>query len=191
MDKWLKQKQHKLFEGNILSLNRLECHNSKKRINHSFFTLESPDWITIVALTEDEKFILVRQHRLGNDQITLETPGGLVESNESPQDSAVRELREETGYEAGRIYLLKKLYVNPAIFNNFIYFFYAGNCKKINEQALDISEDIDVIILSRDEIVELIINNGIDHSVVITALYLFFFSKWCGWKDNFIKRLLL
>lgn len=162
----------------------LECHHPDKDVTHRFFTLTSPDWINIVATTEDGRFIMVRQHRLGTDEITLETPGGLVEGNESPEETALRELREETGYEAGEIHLLKKLTNNPAIFNNYIYYYYAANCKKVHEQDLDAAEDIEVVTCSRDEIMDMINHGPITHTIIVSALYLYFLSEWSGLVDS-------
>src|SRR3990172_9317023 len=144
MKKWIKKTERELFNQRAFSLKDIECYHPDKHVSHSFFTLITPDWTNIIAETDDNRFITVKQHRLGTDEITLETPGGLVEVDESPEETAVRELREETGYEAGEIHLLKKLSVNPAILNNYIYIFYARNCKKIHDQRLDIAEDIEV-----------------------------------------------
>ncbi len=158
----------------------LECHHPDKDVTHRFFTLTSPDWINIVAITEDGRFIMVRQHRLGTDEITMETPGGLAEENEPPEETARRELREETGYEAGEVHLLKKLTNNPAIFNNYIYYYYAANCKKVHEQDLDAAEDIEVVTYSRDEIIDMINHGLINHTIIVCALYLYFLSEWSG-----------
>mgnify|MGYP003804914719 FL=1 len=184
MNKWIIQSENELFRKRIFAIKDMVCHHPDKDVTHRFFTLSSPDWINIVAVTEDGRFIMVRQHRLGTDEITLETPGGLVEGGESPEETARRELREETGYEAGEIHLLKKLTNNPAIFNNYIYFYYAGNCRKVHEQNLDAAEDIEVVTCTRDEIMDMISTGPIHHTIIVSALYLYFLSEWSGLVDT-------
>ena len=61
------------------------------------FTLEMSDWVTVVAMTPDERIVLIRQKRYGVDAVMLETPGGIIDDGEQPMDAALRELREETG----------------------------------------------------------------------------------------------
>jgi len=180
MNKWTIKSENELFRKRIFAMRDLECHHPDKDVTHRFFTLTSPDWINIVAITEDGRFIMVRQHRLGTDEITMETPGGLAEENEPPEETARRELREETGYEAGEVHLLKKLTNNPAIFNNYIYYYYAANCKKVHEQNLDAAEDIEVVTCSRDEIIDMINHGLINHTIIVCALYLYFLSEWSG-----------
>lgn len=180
MNRWEIKTGKELFRRRIFSVKDIECYHPDKDITHRFFTISTPDWINIVATTEDGRFIMVRQHRLGTDEITLETPGGLIEEGESPEETARRELREETGYEAGEIHLLKKLSVNPAIFSNYIYFYYAGNCRRIYDQDLDPAEDIEVLTFSRNEILEMIRSGPISHTIIVTALFLYFLSGWSG-----------
>jgi ADP-ribose pyrophosphatase len=180
MNKWEIKSAEELFHRRIFSVQDIECYHPDKDVTHKFFTLTTPDWINIVAVTEDNKFIMVKQHRLGTDEITLETPGGLVEEGESPEETARRELREETGYEAGEIHLLKKLSVNPAIFNNYLYFYYAGKCKKNHKQDLDPAEDIEVLTFTRDEIMSMINRGPVHHTIIVAAFYLYFLSEWSG-----------
>jgi ADP-ribose pyrophosphatase len=180
MNRWIKKSEQYLFQRRIFAVKDVECYHPDKNVTHRFFTLSTPDWINIVALTDDNRFIMVRQHRLGTDEITLETPGGLFEPGESPEETARRELREETGYEAQELYLLKKLSVNPAIFDNYIYYYFARNCAKVHEQDLDSAEDIEVLTFDRDEIMEMIRRGPINHSIIVTAFYLFFLSEWSG-----------
>lgn len=191
MKKWIKKNNNEIYHRRILSLAEVECFHPGKQISHTFISLSIPDWINIIAVTDDDKFIMVKQHRIGTDEITLESPGGIAEINESPEVTAIRELREETGYEAGEIHLLKKLSANPAIQNNYIYFFYARNCKKIHSQNLDQEEDIEVLTLTHDEIAEMIRNGGINHSIINTAFYLYFLSHWSGMvnSDSFLGGL--
>lgn len=184
MIKWIKKAEHELFRKRIFALKDIECYHPEKMVNHTFFTIDTYDWINVVARTDDGRFVMVRQHRLGTDEITLETPGGIIEGNETPRDTALRELREETGYEAAEIHLLKKLSANPAILNNYIHFYYAAGCRRIHAQDLDLSEDIEAVSFTRDEIMEMISSGAINHSVVITALYLYFLSPWSGLADR-------
>ena len=81
---------------------------------HPFYRIESPPWVNIVALTEAEELVLVRQFRHGSRVVTLEIPGGLVDPGETPEFAGGRELPEETGYRAGRLESLGSLNPNPA-----------------------------------------------------------------------------
>lgn len=174
MAEWKVKSSEFIFRTGIFALKRYTCVHPAKKEKHDFYILDTPDWINVVALDEAGNFIFVLQHRLGTDKLTLETPAGLVERGEDPLDAAVRELREETGYDAGSIVLMKKLAANPAIMNNYIYFFLAENCRKSGTQNLDKAEDIDVKIYSRGEVCAMLSDGTIDHAIIVTALGLYF-----------------
>ncbi len=176
MDKWQIKSRGTVFNSGVFAIDRLDCFHPEKNVSHDFCILKTPDWINVVALTDDGKFIMVRQHRLGTNEYTLETPAGLIEEGEKPEAAARRELDEETGYSSERLVPLKRLSANPAIMNNYIYFYLATGCRKTNRQKLDPAEDIEVLLYTREEIIELIKTNRIDHSIIITALSLYFLS---------------
>lgn len=176
MDKWQIKNRETIFKSGVFAIDRLDCFHPEKNVSYDFGILKTPDWINVVALTDDGKFIMVRQHRLGTDEYTLETPAGLIEEGEKPEAAARRELDEETGYSPEKLVPLKRLSANPAIMNNYIYFYLATGCRKANRQKLDPSEDIEVLLYTREEIIDLIKTNRIDHSIIITALSLYFLS---------------
>ena len=68
-----------------------------------FLVCESSDWVVILPITVDGDVVFVRQFRHGVGHVVLEIPGGLIDGDESPEEAAKRELREETGYEATRV----------------------------------------------------------------------------------------
>lgn len=63
-----------------------------------WYALEQPDYVTVVAVTEDSRLLLVRQFRPAVGRTTLELPSGHVDEGETPEQAALRELVEETGY---------------------------------------------------------------------------------------------
>ncbi len=67
-------------------------------LEYDFFILESSPWVNIIPLTPENEVVLVRQYRHGIRDLSLEIPGGLVEEQDTPEETARRELREETGY---------------------------------------------------------------------------------------------
>lgn len=66
-----------------------------------FYVLEYPDWINVVSITEEGKFVIERQYRHGTQSVEYELCAGIIEEGESPMAAAQRELLEETGYSGG------------------------------------------------------------------------------------------
>ena len=84
------------------------------RINHEYYVLEYPDWVNIIAITEDGEVILEMQYRHGLGNTCYELPCGVIEAGETPLQAAQRELLEETGFAGGEWRHLMGLSPNPA-----------------------------------------------------------------------------
>src|SRR3954469_5077670 len=80
-----------------------KCEMPDGTIVDEYFVLEYPDWANAVAVTEDNKIILVRQYRQAAGIVSLEIPGGVIEQGEDPEAGMLRELLEETGYEFSKV----------------------------------------------------------------------------------------
>jgi ADP-ribose pyrophosphatase len=145
---------------------------------HDFYVLESMDWVNVIPLTPDNQVVLIRQYRHGTRKITLEIPGGIVESSDTPEEAARRELREETGFCESEMISLGKVRPNPAFLNNHCYTFVARNVLRAGEQLQDDKEDIEVLQRPVEDIPGLIREGQITHSLVIAAFYRFY-MEYC------------
>ena len=99
----------------------------------------------MLALTENKEVVLVRQYRPGPQQILLEMPGGFVDQNEDPANTASREFLEETGYE-GRFTLIGTC-LDDAYSTMERYCFVAEGCKKVAEPQNTQTEQTEVVLL--------------------------------------------
>jgi len=177
MNKWDIRSKNKVFENRIFTINDKNCLHPVKGVEWDFSVIDTFNWINVIALTEDDRFVLVKQHRLGSNEISIETPGGVIEDGEDPVDCALREFREETGHLGKSIHPLKSLWVNPAIMSNRISFFFIDGCEKNSCQDLDETEDIEVITPDLDELLGMMRSGVINHSLVMTGLGLYFLSE--------------
>ena len=113
-----------------------------------WWMLDWADWVHVVALTADDRLVLVRQFRPGAQALTLELPGGMMEAGETdPVATARREFAEETGWRATEWRGVIGLPPDPAHCSNRIHFVLALGCTPAGAQALDAGEDIAVEVL--------------------------------------------
>ncbi|MFP4641715.1 MAG: NUDIX hydrolase [Dehalococcoidia bacterium] len=87
--------------------------------------VEFGDCVAIVAVDSEGKALLVRQYRAAVGRMLLEIPAGMIDPGETPEQSAYRELREETGYSAKRMEPLGGLYASPGYSTEYLHFFLA------------------------------------------------------------------
>ncbi len=93
------------------------------------YSIRAPDFVAIVALTPQKELLMVRQFRSAVGAMTLELPAGHVETGETPEIAARKELAEETGYEADRFELIATLSPSTARFTNRMWCFFAANVR--------------------------------------------------------------
>ncbi len=137
-----------------------------------FVVCESADWVLVIPVTHDGQVVLIRQYRHGVQQVVLEVPGGVVDAGESPEAAAARELREETGFSAGRVQLLGTMMPNPAINSASCHVVLAEGCHRTAEPQLDPFEKIDVLLRPLAEVPEMIRCGELSHALVIAAFAL-------------------
>ncbi len=141
---------------------------------HDFYVLDSVHWVNVIAITPDLQLVMVEQYRHGSNTIELEIPGGMMDAHEAdPVATAVRELREETGYEGTNARLLGKIYSNPAILSNTTYTVLIENCRLQHGVEFDHGEDLETRLVPVAEIPKLVADEKIGHSLVVVALYHF------------------
>ncbi|MGM0501395.1 MAG: NUDIX hydrolase [Bacillota bacterium] len=160
-----------LYSNGMVKFREQECYHSKKDVGHHFFRMEFLDWVNVVPITTDNQVVLVRQYRFGTEKFTLELPGGTLDLGEDdPKLAAKREMLEETGYLGEELVSLGNVAVNPAIQNNYCHFYLTANVTKVQQQELDNSEDIEIVLASWSEIDELIAQQEIEHSLTVLGI---------------------
>ena len=110
-----------------------------------YYVLEYPDWVNVLAVTTDQKFVFVRQYRHGLGLTAFELCAGVCEKEDSsPLESAQRELWEETGYGNGTWQEYMVLSANPSATNNLTHCFLATGVEPVSTQHLEPTEDLTV-----------------------------------------------
>src|SRR5688572_27690965 len=151
--KWKILSSEYLFNDLWFKVRKDKCLAPGNKIVDPYYVYEFPTWVTALALTEDGKVILERQYRHALGEICIETPGGCVDDTDKNfEDAIARELLEETGYTFSSYEYLGKISANPSTNNNLMHMFLARGGKATGSQSLDHNEDIEVELVTIDEL---------------------------------------
>ncbi|MFN8357977.1 MAG: NUDIX hydrolase [Spirosomataceae bacterium] len=154
-----------------IRVRRDKCLVPNGKLIEAYHILEYPDWVNAVALTDDGQVILVRQYRHGVQREVVELVAGTVDDGEDPDVCVARELTEETGYVFDTIERLCEISPNPANHTNTTYCYLATGGKKVAEQDLDDSEELDVLVVSMQEFLHLLETNQFAQALHVTGIY--------------------
>ena len=140
-----------------------------------FGVIEMKSGSSVLALTNDNQVMLVKEYKYGIEQETIETISGALEVNETPLQAAKRELKEELGVEA-------KEWVSFGVVNPFTtvvkspnYMFLAMGIKEMGEPNPDDGEVIEMVKIPFQTAFEMVIKSEITHSascvLILKAFY--------------------
>ena len=169
--KWKILSSEYLFHDLWFKVRKDKCEAPDGKIIDPYYVYEFPTWVTALALTEDGKVILEKQYRHALGEICIEIPGGCVDdTDKSPEEAIARELLEETGYSFTSYEYLGKISANPSTNSNLMHMYLARGGKKVASQHLDGNEDIEVMLLTIDELKDLLRQNKIIQAMHVTCM---------------------
>ena len=135
--------------------------------------IRSRHWVNVFGITKDGYLVVIEQWRFGSEELTLETPGGIVEKNEQYEDCAIREFREETGYYLSDLKYVNSLSPNPAVYTNKVHYYISFSCSYDNQPLQqDAHEYIDTALIKLKDFETLILNGKLTHALVVSGFYL-------------------
>jgi len=171
---WNKVSSRSLGDFKIFNVRTDRKVSPRTNAAHDFFVIDCANWVNVIALTSDQKIVMVEQYRHGSNTVELEIPGGMIDAKDaSPVVAGVRELREETGYAGTPARLLGEIFPNPAIMSNVCYTVLVENCQASHPVEFDHGEDIITRLVPVADIPRLVAEKKIGHSLVAVALYHF------------------
>lgn len=158
-----------VFEGRVFRV-RLDTVAYDDGSEHRVDVVEHGGSYAIIATPAPNQLVLVRQYRHPVRSALWEVPAGTAEQGEEALVGAARELREETGYRAGRIRAIGSTYMTPGFCDEVMHFFHADELTA-GEQALDDDERIEVGIFTAETAWRLVADGNIADAKTMLALF--------------------
>ena len=156
-----------------------ELPHSMGKSDKPFYRISCSDWVGILALTSDDKIILVRQFRPALGTFTLELPSGYINSGEAPEEAVARELLEETGFVCSSVINTGALKALSSRINNTLWVFY-GEGARLSGSRKKEDEEIEVVLVTPHEFIRMVTNGEFTEATGLTAYFLAALKGYSG-----------
>ncbi|AEM37958.1 NUDIX hydrolase [Pyrolobus fumarii 1A] len=160
-------------KGIRYSLKALTIEVDGRRFEREVLT--HPGAVAILPFLDGDTVVLLRQWRPGCQCWLIEVPAGTMEPGETPDETARRELEEETGYTAERLYKVGEIYPTPGTSTEAIHLYIAEGLKEGKAHPEE-DELIEVIRVPLRKAVEMVVNGEIRDAKTVALLLL----AWTG-----------
>jgi ADP-ribose pyrophosphatase len=159
-----------IFRGKIINLrvDKVELPDGREANRE---VVEHPGAVGIVALTGKEEVVLIKQYRQATGEEMWEIPAGKLEAGEDPQQCAIRELAEETGFSAAHWNKLTSFYTSPGFASEILHLYLARELKA-GEQSLDPDESIRTYLVPLSQALEKVTGGEIRDGKTIIGILL-------------------
>ena len=160
-----------VFEGNIMRIEVLDVElpdgrtSTREIVRHGVA-------VAVIARRRDGEFVFIRQFRKALDRVVFEVMAGNVDPGEEPEAAAIRELKEETGYEADSIRFLCPLYPSVGYCDERIDVFYA-EVHEPGKTDFDHDEQIETVRVTEEEMDRMIRNSEVQDGKTLGAWALY------------------
>lgn len=162
LEKWNKISSEEVLSSRWVQVKKDVVNLPNGMTIDDFYVVTIPDAAAIVALDESNNIILKNEYRYCYDKELIEVPAGALEKGETDSlTCAKRELLEETGYVSDDWTYLGDTVESSSKLSNYMHIYLAKNCRKVSEQKLDATEELDVVIMPLEKAVEMVMNNEI------------------------------
>ncbi|OUL18457.1 NUDIX hydrolase [Nostoc sp. RF31YmG] len=173
LKKWTILKSKMVLDHPWCKVRQDEIELPNGTVIDDYFVNLKPEVALILPITSNQEIVFVRQYRHAVGEFFIELPAGSFDpEQESAEIAAVRELVEETGYITQQVRKIATLYDKPSKDTNQIHLFLAENVIKAREQQLDITEEIEVILIPVESVLEKIAQGEIAVAGSVAALFL-------------------
>ncbi len=169
MEKWVNSQR--VFEGRIFDVRAGEARLADG-VTASREVVEHPGGVGIVPVL-DGRVVLIRQYRIAVGETVLEIPAGKLEPGDEPVERAQLELREETGYRAGRLVPVGMIFASAGYTSERIHLFLAFDLAFAG-QALEYDERITPAEFALEDLKRMLQEHAITDAKTVVALERFF-----------------
>jgi ADP-ribose pyrophosphatase len=169
---WTLLGSREIAQYRIIRLREDRYRIAPSQAEGDFLVCESADWVIVIPITADGQVVFIRQYRHGVQQDVLEIPGGIMDDGETPEQTAARELLEETGFRARSVRWLGRLLPNPALNSAGCHICVAEGCVSVSDQSPDPFESIEILIRPLRDVPDMIRRGELCHAQVIAGFAL-------------------
>ncbi|MEN2974059.1 MAG: NUDIX hydrolase [Candidatus Caldarchaeales archaeon] len=162
------KESRRIYSGRVVNLRVDIIEDDVVKVRE---VVEHPGAVAVLPIIKDNTVILIRQYRYPLDKWIIEIPAGTLKENESPEECALRELEEETGYRARILEKILTMTPSPGYSTEYIHLYLASGLVKMS-QRLEEDEEIILVEMDVDEAIRELVRGGeVDGKTFLALLY--------------------